>query len=224
MHRSTSTRISTLAGIGAGALLALGAPVGAANVNIPEGGAVTPGSVFIVNFQAQEGCDGAPMDTLEVTIPDVVDNPLPEDVPGWAVETETGDDGEISLVRWSGGPLEEGRYLEFGMRMGFPDDPGATIAFPVVQRCGLAESPSEPTVQLAPRFGPRDIIDLSESQEALAAEVDELRSLLGGVDPVNLRSRVSDNEAVIEDVTGRLDEIAGRLDELEQRLADLGDG
>lgn len=214
MTGSTLSRAS-VAGISAALALALAAPAAVANVNIPEGGAVTPGSVFVISFQAQEGCDGAPMDALEVTIPDEVSNPLPEDVPGWIVETETDDDGEISLVRWTGGVMDVGTFLEFRMRLGFPDEPNATIAFPVVQRCGLTELESEPTVQLSPRFGPRDLIELSESQGALLAAVEELQARLADVDPVNLRARVSDTEAALES-------ISERLDALEELITELG--
>lgn len=194
------------------ALTAIGLPA-QANVNIPEGGAVTPGSVFVINFQAQGGCDGVPMDTLEVTIPDAVNNPMPEDIPGWTVETETADDDSTSLVRWSGGPLDAGTYLEFGMRVGFPDEPDATIEFPVTQLCGSEEVTSNPTVTLSPRFGPRDLIDLSEAQSALQADIEELNARLGNVDPTNLRSRVDDVETAIEEIQQRLDEMAAQMNQ-----------
>lgn len=216
MHRYASRLTATVA-LSALALAATGLPT-QANVNIPEGGAVTPGSVFLINFQAQEGCEGLAMDTLEVTIPEAVDNPVPEDIPGWTVEVETDDDDAVSLVRWSGGPLDSGTFLEFGMRLGFPDEPGATIEFPVVQRCGTEELTSTPTVNLAPRFGPRDLIALSDGQDSLRTEIDELRSRLGNVDPENLRSRVGDTESAIDTIEVRLDEFEARLDEFGQRL------
>ena len=154
MTHSNKLRQPMAVGLSAAMLIAFAAPVLGENVNIPEGGAVTPGSVFVINFQVQAGCDGLPMDTLEVTIPEAVDNPLPEDVPGWTVESETApaSDGtsRVSLVRWSGGLLEDGAFAEFGLRAGFPDEPGSTIEFPVVQRCGdemlasVGSSPSQP--------------------------------------------------------------------------------
>lgn len=219
MTRSTKLRQPMVAGLSAAMLVAFAAPVLGQNVNIPEGGAVTPGSVFVLNFQVQEGCDGLPMDTLEVTIPEAVDNPLPEDVPGWTVESETvpAADGtsRVSLVRWSGGPLEDGTFYEFGLRAGFPDEPDRTIEFPVVQRCGDEMRTSAPTVLLAPRFGPQDLIGLSDSVAAIRAKVEDLGSRLGGVDPENLRTRVSDDESAIEEIMGRLDTLAERLDALE---------
>lgn len=172
------TRGSLATGLATGMLLAAAAPVAADSVNIPEGGAVTPGSVFVINFQVQEGCDGLATDTVEVVIPEEVDNPIPEDVPGWAESAEIVIDDEgnerIGLVRWFGGPLEDGLYYEFGLRAGFPDDPGATIEFPVIQRCGLAEVTSSPTVALEPRFGPRDILELAGQIDELQGQLDEL--------------------------------------------------
>ncbi len=198
----------------------------AAAVNIPEGGAVTPDSVFVINFQVQEGCDGAPTDALEVTIPDSVESPLPESVSGWDVTVEsmaTGDDGgEQTVVRWSGGPLPDGTFKEFGLRAGFPDDPGAVIAFPVVQRCGDAElawiddsgQMAAPTVTLSERFGPRDIADLDASVAQLQEESKALTEQIGSVDVANLRSRVSDTEDALKEVTDRLDGIEEQLGQL----------
>ncbi len=222
MHPITKgmTRVAVLAGLAG----LVAAP--AAAVNIPEGGAVTPGSVFVINFQVQEGCDGAPTDVLEVTIPDSVQSPLPESLPGWDVQVETlatdGDGSAQTVVSWSGGPLPEGTFREFGLRARFPDDPGATIAFPVIQRCGEVEvawtegsgEMAAPTVTLAERFGPRDIADLDESVAQLQTQLDELATQLGSVDAANLRSRVSDTEDAMEEVADRLDAIDEQLGEL----------
>ena len=209
MTRSNKLRQPMVAGLTAAMLITFAAPVLGGNVNIPEGGAVTPDSVFVINFQVQEGCDGLPMDTLEVTIPEAVDNPVPEGVPGWTVETETvpASDGtsRVTLVRWSGGPMEDGTFYEFGLRAGFPDEPDSTIEFPVVQRCGDEISTSAPTVVLTNRFDQQDLVKLSDSVAAIGAEVEELGSRLGGVDPENLRTRVSDDEAAIEEIMKRLD-------------------
>ncbi len=219
--------------IAAGALSLMSAPVSA--VNIPEGGAVTPDSVFVINFQVQEGCDGAPTDVLEVTVPDVVTNPLPEDVPGWDVEVTTEvadasegdstdeDDAVLTVIRWTGGPLEEGAFAEFGLRARFPDDPGAVIAFPVRQQCGtleraFAEGDSQnpaPTVTLTERFGPSDIADLSDAVAQMQAEIEELADQIGSVDAPNLRSRVSDSEDAVQDFDSRLKDLENQLQSLE---------
>ena len=198
----------------------------AAAVNIPEGGAVTPDSVFVINFQVQEGCDGQPTDALAVTVPAAVQSPLPESVSGWDVTVEPVDgDGGETIVRWSGGPLPDGAFKEFGLRARFPDEPGGTIAFPVVQTCGTVERAwtdedgemAAPTVTLSERFGPRDIAALDDAVAQLRSDIDELSSQLGGVDAANLRSRVSDAEEGLQT-------LLERIDGLDEQLAEPADG
>jgi uncharacterized protein YcnI len=216
-----ATKALARGAIAAGLTGLIAAP--AAAVNIPEGGAVTADSLFVINFQVQEGCDGAPTDALEVTIPDSIQSPQPEWVSGWDATVETvpaeGDDAERTVVRWSGGPLPDGTFKEFGLRARFPDDPGATIAFPVVQTCGTVERAwtddggemAAPTVTLNERFGPRDILDLRDSLVQLRSEVDGLTEQVGDVNVGNLRSRVSDTESGLTDVLDRLDAIDERF-------------
>lgn len=229
---SMRPRLLTAAAVSAVMLMVLAAP--AQGVRIPEGGVVPSGSTFVIHFQVHQGCDGSPTDMLEVTIPESVGNPIPEAVPGWVVETETvptegqeTEDAEprISLVRWTGGPLEDGQLLEFGLRLRFPDDPGATLEFPVVQRCGpdleqawtgADEAFPVPTVVLAERLSERDLIALNESLDALVAEVEELRTQIRGVDAVNLRSRVADSEAATQELAKRVERLAGRISVLEE--------
>lgn len=182
-----------IAGLAGGLALAMAAPA-AAEVNIPEGGAISPDSVFVINFQVQGGCGDLATDTLEVTIPEEVSNPTPEAVPGWDVEFETEGD-RIALVRWSGSEVPPGTFFELAMRVGFPDTPGATIAFPVVQRCGVEEEVSAPSVVLQQRFGPRNILELDETVEA--------------------------NSVAIADLEERDSELAARADEQEERLRSL---
>lgn len=229
MARSLPTRRAAVTAGSIACLLALLAGP-ARGVNIPEGGAVSADSVFIIHFQVQEGCDGAPTDALEVTIPEVVANAVPEAVPGWSVEAQTvvtaGAEEEaepqVSRVRWTGGSLPDGQFLEFGLWARFPDDPGAVLEFPVIQRCGQVErawtgedeAMPAPTVTLQPRLGPRDLLALADSIGALEARIEDLEERLGDADPGNLRARMRDMEASGE-------ELLGRLDDLEQRLSDL---
>lgn len=79
-------RRAILAGTLAGLMVAGTVPASA--VNIPEGGAVTPDSVFLFHLRVIEGCEGLPMDSLEVTIPEAVGNPTPAAVAGWDTTIE----------------------------------------------------------------------------------------------------------------------------------------
>ena len=224
--RNRTTNILARGAVAAGLAGLIAAP--AAAVNIPEGGAVSADSLFVINFQVQEGCAGAPTDTLEVTIPESVGNPQPEWVSGWEATVETipaeddDADGGRTVVRWSGGPLPDGTYKEFGLRARFPDEPGATIAFPVVQTCGTMERAwtddggemAAPTVTLNERFGPRDILDLRDAVVQLRSEVDGLIEQLGDVNVGNLRSRVSDTETGLTDIVDRLDALDEQLGQM----------
>ena len=128
MIRTLLPRRTVTAGLVAGLMVAAALPVQA--VNIPEGGAVTPGSSYLFHLRVTSTCDGLPMNELEVTIPEGVVNVVPEAVPGWDVAIEApeemdeeaaegdesaeaeaaADDEEVAptVVRWSGGLLEDG--------------------------------------------------------------------------------------------------------------------
>lgn len=227
MLRKAVTRGIVAAGLAG--LLAL--PV-QASVNIPEGGAVPPGSIFVIHFQVREGCDDAATDGLEVTLPENVENPVPESVAGWQAEVETlpGDevddeDDARTVVRWTGGPLQADSFIEFGLRARFPDEPDARLTFPAVQTCGVLErewtGDEAPTLVLAPRLGPRDVIDLGQTVDQLSGDVedlgtrlDEVDTRLSGVDPANLRARVREVEEAVEELSRAVEEL--------QRPADVG--
>jgi uncharacterized protein YcnI len=204
MPRTLAPRPAILAGTLASLMVAGALPASA--VNIPEGGAVTPDSVFLFHFRVIEGCEGLPTDELEVTIPEGVTNPKPEAVAGWDVEiedpaamdeemdeveteeseeaeasddaAEDGDEDEFEpiVVRWAGGELEDGLLLDFGMRARFPDTQDEVLEFEVVQRCGEIEQEFTPTVKLTTRYGQGEISALADSVDVLRAEVDVLRA------------------------------------------------
>lgn len=219
----TRARTALMRGMVSAGLLGLLATPVQANVNIPEGGAVPPDSVFVIHFQVLEGCDGAPTDALEVTVPEGVRNPLPQAVPGWETEIDTtvaGDDDERTVVRWSGGLVGPDEFVEFGLRARFPDEPDATLTFPVVQTCGTVQNEwtgdDAPTVTLSPRVGPRGTIELDEAVTQLSSDVEELDTRLAGVDPVNLRSRVSDLEDAVGDLEESVEQLAQAVEELQE--------
>ena len=218
-------RRALVAGALASLMVAAALPVHA--VNIPEGGAVTPGSSFLFNLRVTSTCDGLPMNELEVTIPESVTNPTPEVVPGWDVSIEApgemddqtaeadveGDDAAVppTVVRWSNGLLEDGFLIDFGIRARFPDEEGAVLEFPVVQRCGDVEVESLPTITLTLRYGQADIAALSDQVDGLSAEVDVLRAdvdqlqqQVGDVNVEFLRGRVGDTEKAIVELDERV--------------------
>lgn len=205
------------------------AAVPAQAINIPEGGAVTPDSVMVIHFQVREVCDGAPMDTLEVAVPASVQNPTPEALDGWDVSVTPAapGTGDSTIVTWTGGPLEEGSFREFGLWARFPDEPGETLTFPAAQRCGTAEviwddtegETPAPTVLLSDRISQQVLEELRVTVSDLADRVDELGGQLGDVDAANLRTRVSDAEDTLGEMATQIEDVIAHIEELESRTA-----
>jgi uncharacterized protein YcnI len=223
----------------------LAVPV-AANVNIPEGGAVARDGVSVINVRVLDGCEGEATDRIEVQIPEAVSGVVPAHVPGRSVEVETAaaeetdaesdgaettaeiaDDENVTLVRWTGGPLPAGQFMDFGMRAYFPDEAGMTVAFPVVQGCGLteivwdgerdSENPA-PLVSIGNHVGQRDLGELQDTVETLSADLTSLTEQLEGVDPTTLQGRLGDVESRIDE---RLPELVERMNRLADRIGAL---
>ena len=227
MNQIHAPKRAILTGALAGLMVAGTAPASA--VNIPEGGAVTPDSVFLFHLRVMEGCEGLPMDALEVTIPESVNNPIPQAVAGWDTtldilgdeEDGTDEQGaddeaapeetELSVIRWDGGSLQDGLLQDFGIRARFPDEQDAVIEFPVVKRCGDVEQEFAPTVRLTTRYGQGEISVIADSVDQLRADVDVLRDdvdkiqrQIGEVNVTGLRDRVEDLEQTVVDLDERV--------------------
>jgi len=105
------------------------------------------GSYARIAFMVGHGCAGAATTAIEVTLPEGVAMARPSPRPGWSIAIEMREitrpiPTEHGLVRqapaaisWSGGPLPDAHYEEFVMLIRTPAQPGAVLAFPVVQRC-----------------------------------------------------------------------------------------
>lgn len=228
--------LSTGAAISGAALLFAAAPAQAV-INIPDGATVGRDSVSVVTFRVLDGCAGEATDAIEITIPDSIRNVQPQAVPGWTLEVETEDEGtedeRITTVRWSGGPLPDGQFADFGMRAQFPDIEGV-VDFPTTQFCGLTEvrwdgeggnsdNPA-PRVGVGPSLGARDEVDLAQNVEALLGDVASLQEELSGVNPANIRTRVADIEDRIPELADRMNRLADRIKALEEAATDGTDG
>jgi uncharacterized protein YcnI len=223
--------------LAASAAFAIAVPA-QANIEIPDGGAVQRDRTSVITFRVHDGCEGEPTDTVEVAIPDDVENVQPEAVPGWVLEVETVEsDGEavtdfgpgdtITLVRWTGGIVPAGQFADFGLRALFPDLEGE-VAFPARQGCGLTESiwdgdaDSEnvaPSVIVGPEINVREEVQLAEDLETLRIDVAALKDELEGVDPSNVRNRVADLEEKLPDHVDRMSRLSDRIKALEDALA-----
>lgn len=148
MSISPRTRRATAVLCAALLTLAAAAPT-FAHVTVPEG-EVHAGSTAVVHFRIGHGCDGLPVDTVEVQLPDGIVGAVPAYIPGWTLEVEmvesepyeqfgTTYTERVGVIRWSGGDLPDFAFFDFGVRATFLLEAGTTVGVPVVQRCGDAE-------------------------------------------------------------------------------------
>jgi len=163
-------------------------------------------------------CAGLPADRIEVRIPEGVYAVLAEAVPGWNVELEVTQTDEyevfgqteterVSVVRWTGGPIPENGFLDFGIYAVF-SEPREALPFPVIEGCG----PEEQTwTEVAGDGQDRSELDAPAPVVAVVPEpTTDLETL----------------QAAVDDLGGRVDQLGSRLDEapgpaLRERVTEL---
>ncbi|MTV25186.1 YcnI family protein [Nitriliruptoraceae bacterium ZYF776] len=122
----------------------------AAHVTVTPGEAPADGYARLT-FRVPHGCEGEATNVLEVAIPDGVVSVKPEQVVGWAVETEVGPYDEpveihgsevtegVKVVTWTadeGQELPDDLFREFGLSVKLPaGEAGDELVFPAVQTC-----------------------------------------------------------------------------------------
>jgi len=126
-----------IAGVAAGALLAVAAPLAAsAHVHV-DPGTVSAGATETLTFAFSHGCDDSPTTALTVSIPEGVGNVTPIVQGGWTITRDLGANGVPTSVTYTAdGPVESG--LKATVSMDVLIDTSAansTLAFPVVQEC-----------------------------------------------------------------------------------------
>lgn len=137
--------LAALGGLSAVAVLALGTPA-FAHVSV-DPGEVPGGGYTTLNFKVPNERDNASTSKLEITLP--VDHPMasvmPEPVPGWEVEVETGKldepieshgakiDEAPTKITWSGGKIEPGTFQRFPVSVGQLPDDADQLVFKAVQ-------------------------------------------------------------------------------------------
>jgi periplasmic copper chaperone A len=176
---------------------------GAALVAAPAAGAhvttnpstAPAGGVLKVQFQVPHGCEGSPTTSVSVRMPAGVGSVKPEVEPGWQISVKEGRLPEpvevfgetvtegVTEVTWTGGPLADDQFTDFGINMLISGEPGETKYFPTVQRCRQGvhrwitipvegqEEPDEPApgVELTAAEGGTT----GEEDSAMASETEE---------------------------------------------------
>lgn len=141
-----SKRHAFVAGIVASSALVAFAVPAFAHVE-PTNPTAPAGQSTRIDFRVPHGCNGAATDTIEIQIPEGVISVKPQAKAGWTVASDEVDTKpyevwgktltkRVSVVRWTGGNLPDNQFDDFGMIATMPDTVGATVAFPLVQKCG----------------------------------------------------------------------------------------
>ena len=127
------------------ALLLAAAPSAFAHAPVPDGTAVPANGSAVIHVRIPHGCGEAAVTGVSVQLPDGVVGARPQWIPGWTAETTTAPASytlygqeyteRVATITWTGGPLPDGQFLDFGISATFQLEPG-TYPLPVVQRCG----------------------------------------------------------------------------------------
>ena len=113
------------------------------------------GSHYTGYLRVTHGCDGAATTALRIEIPADVEGAKPQPKPGWTLSIEH-QAKRVSAITWTGGPLPDDQWDEFGLSAKLPARAGS-VAFPSLQTCGQSEvrwsdlpAPGHPSAHPAP--------------------------------------------------------------------------
>jgi uncharacterized protein YcnI len=117
----------------------------AAHASVPDGSEVPSNSGAVIHVRLPHGCSGAAITAVEVQLPDGVVGAKPALIAGWTATTEmvpatytlygTEYTERVGTITWTGGPLPDGQFLDFGINATFQLEPGE-YTLPVIQYCG----------------------------------------------------------------------------------------
>lgn len=153
----------TAAALGAGALLALGAPLAAsAHVGV-DSTSTAAGAYTVLSFGIPHGCGTSPTTKLTFTMPEGIDRVTPTVNAGWTIETVVEKlpepkidshgasvvDRVAQVVYTATAPLPSELRDVIELSLQLPADAeGETLAFPVLQECVEGSTDwSEPTAE-----------------------------------------------------------------------------
>jgi uncharacterized protein YcnI len=119
----------------------------AAHASVPDGSKVPSNSGAVIHVRIPHGCGDTAITAVEVQLPDGVVGAKPALIAGWTATTEmvpatytlygTEYTERVGTITWTGGPLPDGQFLDFGINATFQLEPG-TYTLPVIQYCGDA--------------------------------------------------------------------------------------
>lgn len=136
----------------------------------------TPGGRGVLFVRIPHGCSGAATDTIEVSIPAGFTAVRPAMVSGWTASTVT-TGSVVTSVKWTGGPLPDSQFADFGIAVKYPTTAGK-YGLKVVQNCGTAnvtwDGAKIPmlTVAAIPPSYAGDLVVENHADKHLAVEAD----------------------------------------------------
>ncbi|MCP2263041.1 DUF1775 domain-containing protein [Promicromonospora thailandica] len=134
MKSTTAVRRTALSGLAAAVLVTLGSVPASAHVTITPS-TTAAGATAVLRVEVPHGCAGSATTAMSVRLPEGVADVTARDADGWTVD-RSGD----ALTWTADEPLPDGEHAAVELSVRLPDDPGATLVFPVVQRCEAGEA------------------------------------------------------------------------------------
>ncbi|MDR7385054.1 YcnI family protein [Promicromonospora iranensis] len=134
MQRTTITRRVTLSGLAAAVLVTLGSVTAAAHVTITPS-TTAAGATAVLRLEIPHGCEGSATTAVSVRMPEDVADVTASGTDRWTV-----DQAPDALTWTTDEPLPDGEHAEVELTVRLPDDTGATLVFPVIQKCEDGEA------------------------------------------------------------------------------------
>ncbi|MEV0949472.1 YcnI family protein [Promicromonospora sp. NPDC050249] len=134
MNRRTALRRATLTGLAAAGIVALGTTSAMAHVTITPS-TTAAGATADLRVEIPHGCVGSATTAITIRVPEGVSDVTASGTGRWAVEQAA------DAVTWTTDePLPDAEHAEVEFSVRLPDDDGATLVFPVIQRCEQGEA------------------------------------------------------------------------------------
>lgn len=134
MNRKTAVRRATLSGLAAAGLVALATVPASAHVTITPS-TTAAGATAELRVEIPHGCAESATTAITIRMPEGVTEVRASGTDRWAV-----DQAPDALTYSTDTPLPDGEHAEVAFSVRLPDDEGATLVFPVVQRCEVGEA------------------------------------------------------------------------------------
>lgn len=134
MNRKTAVRRATLSGLAAAGLVALATVPASAHVTITPS-TTAAGATAELRVEIPHGCAESATTAITIRMPEGVTDVHASGTDRWAV-----DQAPDALTYSTDTPLPDAEHAEVAFAVRLPDDAGATLVFPVVQRCEVGEA------------------------------------------------------------------------------------